>query len=211
MPAYFSINFQYKKSEINTNLVKDFCDSLIQSGLKFQSGFWGFENDTLEDIVSWNQKKLESNFELGFTEHYSNDYKQILFDFYEFSETRVYIFNSSNSNTFGFNLIIPEEDFIEDIELDGKYVTRNWDDRMKIIEKLLLEMWDREKLSCIQTSWECSDCVTEFSDIIKGVSPLIEPLAIVPKDILNDAWNCDKLYISRNGVLLQNNENWLYM
>lgn len=76
LPAYFSISFCFRKNDVTGNLVHGFYESLFKCGLSFKSGYRGSEADTLEVIADWNQKKLDDNFELGDTEHYSHDYKQ---------------------------------------------------------------------------------------------------------------------------------------
>lgn len=52
-------------------------------------------------MLKWNQKKLQEDFELAYTEHYSHDYKQMLFNFYDFSEIRL-IVNNFRGNHFHF-------------------------------------------------------------------------------------------------------------
>ena len=59
-----------------------------EAGMKFQSGYWGFEEDSLEEATEWNQRKLEEDFNLGFTEHHSHDYKQVIYKFGGYSEVR---------------------------------------------------------------------------------------------------------------------------
>ena len=119
MPAYFSISFELNKSQ---TAVKEFCAAVIDAGLVFKSGYWGFENDSFDDIVAWNQNKLDNNFQLGYTEHYSHDFKQMLFDFSDFSEVRLFVMNDKKSSTFDFNLIIPEDDFVEWTKNNDEYI-----------------------------------------------------------------------------------------
>ena len=91
MPAYFSLTFELKKTH---DAIGAFCRALIHSGLTFKSGYWGFENDSFEDMIQWNQKKLDENFELGEKEHHSHDYKQFVFDYFDFSEFILFIMNN---------------------------------------------------------------------------------------------------------------------
>ena len=63
MPAYFSIDFQYKKTDLCDTTVKDFFEKLLSCGLIYKSGFWNSENDSLDEILVWNQKKLGANYQ----------------------------------------------------------------------------------------------------------------------------------------------------
>lgn len=62
MPTYFSLTFELNKGQ---GAVGSFCKTLIHSGPVFRSGYWGFENDSFDDIITWNQDKLNKNFQLG--------------------------------------------------------------------------------------------------------------------------------------------------
>ena len=110
MSAYFSLTFEVNKTY---NVIKNFYNALINSGLIFKSGYFESKDDTYEDIVEWNQKKLDDDFVLGYKEHCSNDYKQLLFNYYDFSEVRLFIMNHREKSSFTFELIVPEEDLIE--------------------------------------------------------------------------------------------------
>ena len=208
MPAYFEIDFQYQKSDITESTVEDFFSLLTSCGLVYRSGFWHSENDNLTDILKWNQKKLQENLVLGYTEHYFHDYKQMLFNFCDFSEVRLIVNNFSDDQSFSFYLIIPEDDFVD-------YDKANGDERlvekMEIIKNLAVQMWSQGKMNCIQTAWEGSDCVPDYKDIIKGMEPSIEPFAIVPDNTYCGTWNCSCEKTKRNGVLLKNDDNWFYI
>lgn len=208
MPAYFSIDFQYKKSDLRSSTVKDFFEKLLSCGLLYKSGFWDSEMDSLEEMLVWNQRKLEDDFELGYTEHYSRDYKQMLFEFHDFSEVRLIVNNYSENNSFSFCLIIPEDDFVE---YDDMGNTKRLTHRMKLVEEFACRIWKTGDVCCIQTAWECSDCVTNIFDIMNGMEPLVEPFAIVPEDVYYTKWECSCEKIYRNGVVLRNDGNWLYI
>lgn len=76
MPAYFNLSVQFRRDALYPTFVKDFYTELDKAGMKFFSGYWGYEEDSLEETIEWNQRKLEADFNLGFTEHCSHDYKQ---------------------------------------------------------------------------------------------------------------------------------------
>lgn len=208
MPAYFSIDFQFQKSDITKSTVEDFFSLLTSCGLVYKSGFWYSENATLIDILKWNQKKLEEDFVLGYTEHYSHDYKQMLFNFYDFSEVRLIVNNFCGNQSFSFYLIIPEDDFVDYDKTNGN---ERLEEKMEIIKKFAVQMWNCGKMKCIQTAWEYSDCMTDYKDIIRGTEPSIEPFAIVPDNTYNVKWKCSCEKIARNGVLLRNDDNWFYV
>ena len=88
MPEYFNISFQFERKDIYKTFVKDFYTVLEQAGIKFKSGCWGSEHNILEEICVCNQRKLEENFKLGFTQHYSYNFKQVLFNFETYSHVR---------------------------------------------------------------------------------------------------------------------------
>ena len=210
MAAYFSIDFQYKKTDFCDTTVKDFFEKLLHCGLIYKSGFQHPENDSLNDsldeILIWNQRKLEKVFELENTEPYSLFYKQMLFYFHDFSEVRLIINDFYYGKHFSFYLIIPEEDFLE---YDGRKYKHLYP-KMKIIEDFVCSMWETGDICCIQSSWECSEGATDFADITKGATPSIEPFAIVPDSMYNTEWICSCENIERNGVFLKNNDNWFY-
>ena len=211
MPAYFSLSFQYKKSNLNENTVRDFYIALLECGLDFKSGYYETENDTFLDIILWNKKKLDENFELGYDEHCSHDYKQMLFNYNDFSEVRLFMFNIEDEDTFYFYLIIPEEDFILYEEENEIHKIVRLKDRMKLIEDLAINMWEKECIECIQTGWECSDMEPSIEDIIKGYKPCIEPFCIVPERVACKDWACSTSKIGRNGIFLKNDDNWFYL
>lgn len=208
MPAYFSIDFQYQKSDITKSTVDDFFTLLTSCGLVYKSGFEDSGNDNLIDILKWNQKKLQEDFMMEYKEHYSHDYKQMLFDFYDFSEVRLIVHNFCCNQSFSFYLIIPEDEFVDYKKTNGN---ERLEEKMEIIKKLAVQMWSRGNMKCIQTVWECSDCVTDYKDIIRGTEPSIEPFAIVPDNTYNVKWKCTYKKIVRNGVLLKNDDNWFYV
>ena len=90
MPAYFSVEINFKSNIIYPNLVRDVYSTFFTNGFNFKSGYWYGENNSLEEIVDWNQKLLEKGFELGYSQHVKHDYKQILLDTELFEEMRLF-------------------------------------------------------------------------------------------------------------------------
>ena len=143
MSTYFCITFEYSKSQLTNHTVSDFYNNLINNGLSFKSGYWGSEKNTLEEIISWNQQKLNDDFQLGYTEHYTHDYKQVLFNFYGFSVARLFILNYKKYDHFSFELIIPEDDFLQ-VKLGSKRKVIRLYDRMEYVKRLIEKMWDTD-------------------------------------------------------------------
>lgn len=184
MPAYFSLTFELKKTH---DAIGAFCRALIHSGLTFKSGYWGFENDSFEDMIQWNQKKLDENFELGEKEHHSHDYKQFVFDYFDFSEVRLFIMNNQKESTFTFELIVPEDDLGEYEEKEnGKYSVQRNTKRMEQLKSLAKNVWIHSSVLAIQTSWECSSCPPAAEKIAAGMKPQAEPFCILNSSSLKN-------------------------
>lgn len=199
MPGYFTVNFAYRKSETSAAAAESFVRALIDRGLSYKSGVWHSEKDSLEDIIVWNRRKLESNFSLGATEHYSNDYKQMLFNWEGFSEARLFINNEAEDEFFSFSLIVPEINLID--FRNGEWAAEP--EKMKRLEELALGVWSRESLSCIQTSWEYSYGARAPEEIEQGAEPSSEPFSIIPGNLYRECWGAAVDKAERNGLLLR--------
>ena len=197
MPAYFSVEFHYTKKDIGN--ISEIYNALLACGLKFKSGYYESENDSWNDIITWNQNKLDDDFELGYEEHYIHDYKQVLFDFYDFSEVRLFILNVNGADEISFHLIVPENDLIGKANLCDTMLQA---DKMKLLEQLAIDMWGYGGICSIQTGWEGSKCGISMDDIINGIEPIVEPFAIIPRHFYRDAWGLEKREIEGNGVFL---------
>ena len=208
MPAYFSISFELNKYK---TAIKDFCNALVDAGLVFKSGYWGFENDSFDDIVAWNQNKLDNNFQLGYTEHHSRDFKQMLFDFSDFSEVRLYIMNDKKASTFEFQLIIPEDDFVEWIKTNDEYISHNKIEKMNLLKAVAKILWNTVEILAIQTAWECSDVPPKAKQISSKIKPQIEPFCIVKASSVIDELGLPFEKVGQNGVLIEDYDNWNYL
>lgn len=206
MPAYFSINIELNKT--NT-IIEDFSKSLLLFGLNFKSGYWGFENDSFAEIIKWNQEKLNNNFQLASNEHHANDYKQMVFEFLDFTEVRLFVINNKNSNTFRYILIVPEDDILELTLIDNKYKISKKFEKMNILKDLAKQIWINNKnVLAIQTGWERSDFPPKADIILKNHQPQCEPFCIIQNLNINTEYEYE--IIGRNGVLIENNDNWNY-
>lgn len=133
----------------------------------------------------------------------------MLFDFGDFSEVRLILIGLADGS-FSFYLSIPEEDFFEYGAAYGA-PCRRLEHRMDAVRKLVLEMWHIGGMSYIQTAWECSEVVTVHADILDGVTPAIEPFAIVPEEVYRPEWDCTCEKTGKGGVILRNDHNWFYL
>lgn len=217
MPAYFGILLHFERKDIYPMFMKDFYSSIKNAGMKFKSGFWGFENDTLDKIVEWNQNLIENNFELGFTEHHSHDYKQAVFDYMDYSEVRGFWLNNYLcKNEFVFLVIVPESEVME---------YNNFHFFGEKIENLIefsKALWsDFTYIKMIQTECEASSDEASVKDIRIGEKPQVLPFAIVSESDVSVSRlqglfkasdkSCGKRYeyqqIPRKGLLIIDNEN----
>lgn len=208
MPAYFSLTFELNKSQ---DVIRTFCENLIHSGLVFKCGYWGFENDSFEDIITWNQNKLDKNFQLGYTEHHSHDYKQMLFDYFDFSEVRLFVMNNRKKRTFCFELIVPEDDLLDYLEeSEGKYFMQRRPERMEQLKSVAKKMWVGTDILAIQTGWEGSEFPPAAEKIARGIKPQIEPFCIINSSSFEKEQDLVYEYMERSGVLIEDIAKWDY-
>lgn len=197
MPAYFNISVQFSRKDIYHNFMNDFYAAVEQAGLLFRSGYY---EETEKQIVQWNQQKIEQNFELGFTEHCIDDYKQSCFNFGNYSEVRGFWLNHYPENgLFTYEIIIPESDVLT--EEDGSVFRKEVAYELLELSK---KIWKFQYIKVIQTGLEFHDEATAVTDIEKGELPNITPFAIVEQK--NTQFIHSKYYfnetLQRNGILL---------
>lgn len=207
MPAYFSLTFEFKKSQ---DAIRAFCETLVDSGLVFKGGYQGFESDSFDDIITWNQNKLDENFQLGSTGHHSHDYKQLLFDYLDFSEVRVFILNSHKKPTFTFELIVPEDDLLDYTEENGIYCVHRKAEKMDQLRSFAKKVWAHSAALAIQTGWEGSDLPPSAKKISEGIAPQIEPFCIINSLSLEKEIDLVFENIERSGVLIEDITQWNY-
>ena len=201
MPAYFSLTIELYKDR---HVISTFCENLVHSGLVFKSGYWGFENDSFDDIITWNQTKLNENFQLGYTEHHSHDYKQMLFDYFEFSEVRLFVMNNRKKNTFSFELIVPEDDLLDYTEENEEsYSVQLKPKRMEQLKSIAKKMWVSTDILAIQTGWEASGLPPSAGKIAMGIKPQTEPFCIIHSSSFEKIPVLTYEYMERSGVLIE--------
>ncbi|WP_394175350.1 hypothetical protein [Thalassotalea litorea] len=157
MPAYATIEFEILRKNLTETLVKEFYDAMFVHGLNFEKVFvWGCdENLKIDDIIAWNQEKLNDNFKLGFTQDISHNYRQILICGTPYSECRLFITNYGES--FSFHVIVPEDEMhAENIDLLLKASENVWNALPIEIIQSYGELNDSYKFVDIQSANEVS-------------------------------------------------------
>lgn len=158
MPAYVNISIQFERKELYPSFVKDLYSVLENAGLKFKSGYKWCEKEHLSEIAEWNRKLLEQNFQLGFAEHYTHDYKQVLFDHSDYSEIRGFFLNNCpQDDLFVFEIVVPESDIME---AEGSGVFNK--EKIKEWTGIAKEIWTFEPVRAIQMGTEDSDAILSF-------------------------------------------------
>lgn len=175
MSAYFNLSVQFRRDELYPTFVKDFYTMLGEAGMKFLSGYWGFEEDSLEETIEWNQRKLEDDFNLGFTEHHMHDYKQVVYSFGSYSEVRGFWMNNyPEDGEFTHEIIIPESDVLVE-ECSARFKK----EKMEELLELSKEIWQFSPVRAIQTGLEGNDASISLAKLAEGRYPNIWPFAIV--------------------------------
>ncbi len=198
MPAYFSMIMEFSRAELDFDNMKELWHYLKYSGLEFKSGVYNAEKDTIEDILDWNQKKLEEDFELGYDENADNDYKQMCFNYGGFSEVRGFIMNENPiRGEYTFTLLIPEDEvFISDNTYKKEAV-----EKLKALATIL---WILPKTRTLQTELELCEGIAPEMDIKEGALPSACPFAIVSEKQFGrmDTADYTAEHINAGGVIL---------
>ncbi|MBP5430838.1 hypothetical protein [Ruminococcus sp.] len=203
MPAYFSMIMEFSRAELDFDNMKELNAYIKYAGLVFNGGVGHAKDDTVEDIIDWNQQKLEEDFELGYDEDSSNDYKQMRFSFGGFSEIRGFIMNEDPiRGEYTFNLLIPEDEVVE----DSKTYKKEAVDKLKELASLL---WILPKTRTIQTMLELGEGIVPEMDIKEGAAPSACPFAIVSEKQFGrmDTADYTAEHINAGGVILI--PNWV--
>ncbi len=205
MPAYFSLILEFSRKNICPGLMQNFQEALASAGLAFQSGYWESEQDNLQSILNWNQKLLEQDFELGYDENVSHDYKQMLFRLDGFRHVRGFWMNRYPvREEFSFALVIPEAELFGDdvTTLKESYLP----EKMQILRDLACQLWEVCPVMSIQTELELTGSCACYQDIVYGKErPSAHPFAILPRNAAKtkDFMQFQKTSLHRGGMLLE--------
>ncbi len=198
MPAYFSLIMEYSRAELDFDNMKELTAYIKHAGLEFKGGTYHSANDTLEDIMEWNQKKLEEDFELDYDENADNDYKQMCFSYGGFSEVRGFIMNEEPiRGEYIFILLIPQEE----VHAEGHTYRKEAVEKLKA---LAAKLWILPKTKTVQTQLELGEDIVPEIDIKEGAEPSACPFAIVSEKQFGrmDTANYTVEHIEYGGVIL---------
>lgn len=198
MPPYFSIELAFPYQALNNTFVRDFYSALFAK-YPYKSGYWNSEKNTLEEITIWNQKHLKNKFILGYEEHVSNNYKQILLASDTFSEIRHYW--SYSRNEIRSSIIIPEIDVLVE-EDKWKFDAK----RFEQIEDMCKHIWEICPVSILQSCLELDGGPINTNKVKSGVQPSINPISIINQDTLKKIKDLKQtveiISIPRQGIML---------
>ena len=199
MPAYFEMSLLFQRKELYSGFIAGFDAALDRAGLRFKAGFWSGEGCTQDEIAVWNQQKLEADFTLGHTQHYTHDYKQTLYEWKQYSHVRGFWMNQyPKDGSFVYNIIIPEREALEDGVL--RFRTEAAAELMELAQKL----WQFPPVRAVQTGLELSDPPLSLAELRKGQSPNACPFVLVEPDChpFDDGSRVVPLTEGRPGLLL---------
>lgn len=181
MPPYYSLNFGVRDTNIQPGFVASVYEAIFAAGFPFAGvAPYGCPSEMkLDAIVDWNQQRLERKFVLGFKDHVSLDYRQILLMHSLYSHCRLYIYARDSQ----FVLIVPEAEIFENyagpiVEEDPGLVFVA--ERVRPLEMLARHVWSSGLFAAIQTNSEL------------GYSPAVSELdtgkaaSVVPFAVLDD-------------------------
>ncbi len=187
MPAYYSVGFQYERAAVGHDYLRALYSAMLQGDFTYGGVLaWGCRGDlTLEEVIRWNQERLDRDFELGYTEDVSNDYRQVLLRHAQFRECRVIVGNGARL----ISVIVPENDvfdlggpfpaelFAVDVE---ELVGHIRQEQVEPLKHLALSVWHRGLAVSVQTYGELGSA-TDHELLKAGKLPSMLPFSIMEK------------------------------
>ena len=205
MPAYFSMILQIKKENKYDDLISDLTDTLISNGFVYDRTDYECGDNSLSDVIKYNNAKLKDDFELGYYEHFSHDFRQIYWKFRDFSEVRQFYLNEKDIDWFGCCIIIPESDIITGAE--GGYA---FDPRAtEALKSIAKALWRLDFVESIQTELELAGDAAELDELERGECPSAFPFAVIRKEFMNEKYRhifSRITKIDRDGLLLERDD-----
>ena len=108
-------------------------------------------------------------------------------------------------------MIIPEDDFVEWTKTNGEYIPHHKFEKMNLLKTFAKILWNSIEILAIQTAWECSDCPPKANHILSKIKPQAEPFCIIKESALIDKLGLPLEKIGKNGVLIEDQDNWNYV
>ncbi|MGO4501105.1 hypothetical protein AB4114_35235 [Paenibacillus sp. 2RAB27] len=205
MPPYFSVEVGYSHKSLNKNFVDRIC-SFIFTKFPFKNGYWNSESNSLLEIINWNQQLLEKRFILGYDEHVSNNYKQLLLSSELYTHMRMYW--GYRNDKISLSIIIPEYEILVE---EGKWQFR--EEKINPIIDLCQDLWEQSPVEIIQSCLEMDGGPISIGKIRNGELPSINPIAILNRDYSKTIYNLNSFKlntelkeIENNGIMIIANE-----
>jgi hypothetical protein len=187
VPAYYSVGFQYEREAVRATFLRNLYSAMLRGRFAYGGVLaWGCRGDlTLDEVINWNQERLDRDFELGYTEDVSNDYRQVLLCHTQYSECRVIVLNGSRlifvivpeADVFEIGGPFPVELSAEDAEGLAEYARP---EQVEPLKQLALAVWQSGLVVSVQTCGELS-APTDYAPLKEGESPSMLPFAIVER------------------------------
>ena len=204
MPAYYDLVFTYDRKAITPDTLSVFYSSLIKAGAEFAGGISEYSSLSLDTIIRENCKKLIDNFELGYEEHCSNDYKQAVFKLEGFSEARVFILNNwPTEGEYSIVLIVPESEVCNGYSSGKGY-------KFESVQRLIglaKSVMRQTGALLVQTELEIYGEIISYDEFKNTGQISAYPFALVPKEFAGYADNKNfKCFIDSELTVICDNE-----
>ena len=187
MPAYFSLDIFFDP-EIDDNFVRSIHKILLDDKFSFLSSDREGDKLSLSEIEEYNNRKLLDKFKLGFTQHFSEDYKQIILDNDDFSQVRCFWMYMDEHIM--FSIIIPEDE----VTIYNRNGYEYQKDKILIIHDLAQKFLTHDNTLLIQTSLE-GDGPTSLNLLKKNGRLAYNPFSYVRIQDLKYVKNINKEHI----------------
>ena len=201
MPAYSDLALQFRRRDIRPGFVTRFHRALEEAGVAFVSGFLEYADLSQEEIAAWNQRKLEENFTLEDTAHFSHDYRQSVYRFGDYSEVRGFWLNQDpEEDEFTYYLILPEAEVLT--REDGQFFRPEGEAELLALAQRL---WQFPPVGAIQSELELDGPTVGLEALGRGESPILDPFAILGPDYSpkEEGLRVTALARGRPGLLVQ--------
>ncbi len=209
MPTYFDIDFAIKYKNITDNFVANIYQSMFESEFTYYKLAFEEEKDlSLNDLIQWNQHKLEQKFVLGDNEHCVNDYKQIYLKNDHFSELRLF-WKYDNEYCF-LTLIVQDEELFVWRNERAYYLETN----LNLLIELAENVFSNSNVEIVQSSWELDGYDSPSDIFLKQVEPVFHPFGIKKNDFKLKDSDFLKNYdiykkITNGSIYIESNLNYI--
>jgi hypothetical protein len=172
MPAYWKLSLSYSRAALPPDFIRCLYQTMLDGDFAYGGVLaWYCPGDLeLEEVIRWNQERLDRDFVLGFKEHVANDYRQIIAKHPRFRECRVIIRHGAHC----VGVIVTESDLCKGALQQGG-IHR---EQIEPLKQLALTLWHKGWFTSVQTYGEYGKATT-YDGLKTGHGPSILPFAIV--------------------------------